>query len=112
MEQSHSPSGEREDGGWSKRFWRSMSPSKESKRSQSVDGQDEAEMFQERATYTTHAVDGDDGAYGDNTHAKAGSEEEDQGKKQTDHQEGRQDRKPKQGIYMDEDENTRTRGDA
>ena len=72
MEQSYSPSGEREDGGWSKRFWRSMSLSKESKRSQSVDGQDEAEMFQERTTYTTHAVDGDDGANGDNTHAKAG----------------------------------------
>ena len=48
-----------------------MSPSKESKGSQSVDGQDEAEMFQERTTYTTHAVDGDDGANGDNTHAKA-----------------------------------------
>ena len=74
MEQSHSPSGEREDGGWSKRFWRSMSPSKESKGSQSVDGQDEEEMFQERATYTTHAVDGDDGANGDNTHAKAEGE--------------------------------------
>jgi len=48
-----------------------MSPSKESKRSQSVDGQDEAEMFQEKATYTTHRMDGDDGANGDNTHAKA-----------------------------------------
>ena len=45
--------------GWSKRFWRSVSPSKESRRSQSADGRDKEEMFQERATYTTHATDED-----------------------------------------------------
>ena len=58
-----------------------MSPSKESRRSQSADGRDEAEMFQERATYTTHAVDEDSMENGGATHAKTGSEEEDQGKK-------------------------------
>ena len=91
--------------GWSKRFWRSVSPSKESRRSQSADGRDREEMFQERATYTTHATGEDGMENGGAAYAKTGSEEEDQGKEQTDHQEGRQDRKPKQGLYMDEDEN-------
>ena len=71
MEQSHSPSDGREEEGWSKRFWRSVSPSKESRRSQSADGPDGAEMFQERATYTTHAAEEDDGTQGDDVHAKA-----------------------------------------
>ena len=62
-------------------------------------------MFRERATYTTQETDGDGMENGGNTHAKAGSEEEDQGKKQNKHQEERQDRKPKQGLYVDEDEN-------
>ena len=57
--------------GWSKRFWRSVSPSKESRRSQSADGRDKEEMFQERATYTTHAADEDGMENGGATHAKA-----------------------------------------
>ena len=70
MEQSYSPSGEPEEVGWSKRFWRSVSPSKESRGSKSADSRDEAEMFQERATYTTHAVDEDGMENGGATHAK------------------------------------------
>ena len=81
MEQSHSPSGEPEDVGWSKRFWRSVSPSKESRRSQSADGRDREEMFQERATYTNHATDEDGMENGGAAYAKTGGEEEDQGKK-------------------------------
>ena len=65
MEQSHSPSGGPDEGSWSKRFWRSVSPSKESR---STDGRDEAEVFRERATYITQEMDGDDGG---KTYAKA-----------------------------------------
>ena len=71
MEQSHSPSGENDEGGWRQRLWRSMSPSKDQKESRSADGREEAEMFQERATYTTQGEDKDGKAQTDNAYAKA-----------------------------------------
>ena len=111
MELSYSPSGENDEGGWFQRFWRNVSPSRDQNKARSADGQDKEGMFRERATYTAHGEDNHGKAQAGNKHAKAGSEDEgegedeDKGKKQTDHKEERQDRRPKQGIYMDEDEN-------
>ena len=48
-----------------------MSPLKDQKESQSANGREEAEMFQERATYTTQGEDKDGKAQTDNAYAKA-----------------------------------------
>ena len=48
-----------------------MSPSKDQKESRSADGRDEAETFQERATYTTHGEDKDNKEKMDYAYAKA-----------------------------------------
>ena len=48
--------------------------------SRPADGRDEAETFQERATYTTHGEDKDNKAQTDYAYAKAGSEDEDEDK--------------------------------
>ena len=71
MEQSHSPSGETDEGGWRQRFWRSMSPSKDQKESRPADGRDETETFHERATYTTHGEDKDNKSQTDFAYEKA-----------------------------------------